>query len=345
MKRTRLRRAGPGIGAIAALGLTLALLLSGCAGEKQVKKQLFALDTLIELTAYGDQAETGLDAAAGYLYEMDATLDIYNESSELSKLNAAGGSEALSPDLLELWEAAEHMYAATDGAFEPSIQPVISLWGFGTETPARPSDAALQTALELVGFSRVERSGSTVTLPEGMEVSFGAIAKGYIAQKMADVLQDSGVESAILSLGGNVQTLGLHPDGSPWQVAVLDPQDTGSAAGVLTVGENISVVTSGGYQRYFEENGITYHHILDPETGCPADSGLLSVTVICADGAAADALSTALFILGEDAALAHRAESEIPYDLVLITQDGRVVVTGNLEFQLESGAYTCEHVD
>ena len=345
MKHMDRHRVVPGKRALAALGLMLALFLSGCAGDAQVKRQLFALDTLIELTAYGDQAEAGLDAATELLFEMDAMLDVYDENSELSQLNAAGGSSALSPALLELWEDAETMYAATGGVFDPSIQPVIALWGFGTENPAQPADADLAAALELVGFSRVERSGSAVRLPEGMQVSFGAIAKGYIGQKMSETLQDAGVESAILSLGGNVQTLGLHPDGSPWQVALLDPKDTGSAAGILTVGAGTAVVTSGGYQRYFEENGMIYHHILDPETGYPADSGLLSVTVVCADGAAADALSTALFILGEDGALRHRAESAISYDLVLITQDGRVVVTGELDFHLEGGAYTYEHVD
>ena len=155
----------------------------------------------------------------------------------------------------------------------------------------------------------------------------------------------NGVTSAVISLGGNVQTLGLRPDGSDWTVAVQDPADTSTYLGTITVGET-AVVTSGSYQRYFEENGVVYHHIIDPATGYPADSGLTSVTVV-ADcdldevdggpgvGTMCDALSTALFVMGEEKALDFWRSGAYDFDLVLVTEDGRVVVTDGIADELE----------
>ncbi|NLF34566.1 MAG: FAD:protein FMN transferase, partial [Clostridiales bacterium] len=167
----------------------------------------------------------------------------------------------------------------------------------------------------------------------GMAIDLGAIAKGAAAAGAADVLRDHGVTSGLLMLGGNITALGHKPDGTPWRVAVRDPADRDSYLCVLSLTDQ-SASTSGGYERYFEEHGVLYHHIIDPSTGYPAECGLLSVTVVSADDTAADALSTALFVLGEEGALSLWRASD-DFEAILIRTDGRVLVTEGLEAVME----------
>ena len=202
-----------------------------------------------------------------------------------------------------------------------------------------------------MGFDKVsinrmsDADTSLVTLPSGTELSFASVAKGCAAKYAAQAMANVGVTSAIISLGGNVQTLGLRPDGSNWNVAVQDPENTNSYVGILSVGET-AVVTSGGYQRYFvASNGTTYQHIIDPSTGRPADTDLLSVTIVCEDGTMADALSTALYVLGESGAKSYYETYGTDFDMVLVTDDGRIVVSGGLTDAFEAyGDRTVEYV-
>ena len=179
--------------------------------------------------------------------------------------------------------------------------------------------------------------GWTVTLLDGAQLDLGGIAKGYAADLLRAQLEKEGVTSATLDLGGDVFVMGRKTDGSDWRIAVKDPADTESYLGVVSAADKF-IVTSGVYERYFEENGVRYHHILDPKTGCPAESGLVSVTVLCENGAWADALSTACFVLGPDGALALRddlADQGTDFELILATDDGRVLYTDGL-----AGAFT-----
>ena len=186
------------------------------------------------------------------------------------------------------------------------------------------------------------------------QIDLGGIAKGYASDRMADIFALNEVEGGLAALGGNVLAYGIKADGSAWRVGVQDPahpEDSNAMVGIVSL-ENAFAVTSGGYQRYFEENGKTYHHIIDPATGYPADSGLTSVTVVapCArqrtgyepgNGTMCDALSTALFVMGEEQALEFRSTYDREFDLVLVTEDGRVVVTAGIAeqfvFNEESG--------
>ncbi len=209
--------------------------------------------------------------------------------------------------------------------------------------------------MKLVNGFSLQQTPEGVALGPGQSIDLGAIAKGYAADKIVQVLQEYEVPRANINLGGNVLAYGTRPGGAPWRVGIQDPKRTdepNAFAGVLEL-EDSFAVTSGGYQRYFEENGKRYHHILDPATGYPADSGLASVTVVadCGEGSGlsgmmCDALSTALFIMGEETALDFRRNwSGLPFELVLITEDGRVVATGGLadRFTLdESSGYTYE---
>ncbi len=331
------------------LALALALALTGCGGKKAEKheKQLFAMDTVMLLTAYGDKGNDALTAATEVINSLAADLDPEKEGSSVAALNAgAGGAVAVSADCLEVLDTALAVGRETGGALDPALYPVIQAWGFTTgeyRVPDRAELDALLAAKDTDGII-LDASAGTVTLPAGMAVSLGAVAKGYAARKAAEAMASAGAEHAILSLGGNVQTLGdTRPDGKSWQVAVTDPKDTGSYVGTLSVGQT-AVVTSGGYQRYFDADGVRYIHILDPATGRPADNDLLSVTVVTADGARADALSTALFVLGAEGALEYCAAHE-DVELVLITEDDRVIVTDGLAdgFTEHGEGYTYEY--
>lgn len=335
--------------------LTLTLLLSaltGCGSKEPEKteKQIFAMDTVMTLTAYGEAAGAALDAAAAEINETARLLDPEQEGSLVWTLNHSGGARTEVPALLyHMLDTAGTVYARSGGALDLSVYPVVRTWGFIDQAYRVPSPDEIAAAMEGVDYAAVtfEQTGDTcfAAVPDGMEISFGSVAKGAMSDAVVDTLRENGVTSAVISLGGNVQTLGLRPDGSDWTVAVQDPHDTGTFLGTIAVGET-AVVTSGSYQRYFEENGMVYHHIIDPATGYPAESGLLSATVVCPDGAMADCLSTAMFVLGEDGALDYW-RTWGGFELLLVTTDGRVVLTDGLRdaFTANGDRYTIVFTD
>lgn len=211
--------------------------------------------------------------------------------------------------------------------FDMTVAPLVALWGITSDAPRVPSQEEIDALLPLVGGEHVHMDDA-VTLDAGCAVDLGGIAKGYASQQVADILRAHGVTSAVVSLGGNVYVCGSKPDGTPWNVGIQDPAGSGYAA-MVSLTDRFAV-TSGGYQRYFEaEDGTVYRHILDPRTGCPADSDLLSVTIISDDGTAADAYSTALYVMGEQEAVSFwRAHGG--FELILITTDGRLLYTPGL---------------
>ena len=314
------------------------------------QRQVFAMDTVMLLTVYGPEGEAALDAAETLLLALEADLDPESETGSIHALNnGAGKSVPLSEDAYNVMSTTMEWWERSGGALDPGLYPLSKAWGFiggDYRVPSRTEIGALLAVKDTAGITLDEKTHSAA-LPKGMEVGLGAVAKGYAAQAVCDLWAEMGVTSAVLSLGGNVQTLGASkPNGKPWKVAVTDPHDTGAYLGVLSVGQT-AAVTSGGYQRFFEEDGVTYIHILDPETGCPVTEGdLISVTVVTEDGAAADALSTALFVMGKDAALAFCREQE-GVELVLVTADNEVIVTPGLRdaFSGEISGYTYEYLD
>ena len=337
--------------------LAIVVMLTGCAANQtvgtpddavKVQRQVFAMDTVMFLTAYGPDAEEALDTAAELIYSLEADLDPENETGSVHALNAgAGASVAVSQDSINIMSTYMSLWERTDGALDPGLYPLIRAWGFTTGDYRVPEQGEIDGLLASkdTGGITWNEGAETAAVPAGMAVSFGAVAKGYTAQQVLDAMAEVGVECAILSLGGNVQTLGdTKPDGSQWQVAVTDPHDTGSYVGMLSIGQ-AAVVTSGGYQRYFERDGRTYIHIIDPATGYPVENDLLSVTVVTDDGATADGLSTALFVMGLQGALDYY-ETESGFELVLITTDDRVIVTPGLKESFTEGGdgYTYEYL-
>lgn len=328
--------------------LALLLLLTACGG-KSAQQQFFAMDTVMSITAYGDEAEEAVPAAVAKVNALEALLSRTRADSEVSALNAAApGTVPISGDTARVLSLAVEWSEKTGGAFDVTVAPVSAAWGFGGGEEHRvPAREELEELLTLVDSGALTVSGNTAALEKaGMEIDLGGIAKGYASGQAEQVLRERGVESALLDLGHNITVIGGKPDGSAWRVAVQDPRDSSGAVGVLSL-RDTSAVTSGGYQRYFEQDGVVYHHIIDPRTGYPADSGLLSATVVCADAGLADLLSTATFVLGEKDALAlWRAEGG--FELVLVTEDGRVVVTEGLSGQFtpdDSAGYTVEYAE
>ena len=308
------------------LACLTALALTACGTEKPQEISLFAMDTYMTLAAYGDNADEALTAASREINRLEATLSRTIDTSDVSRLNA-GEAVEVQPETRALLERALTLSDETGGTFDMTVAPLVALWGITSDAPRVPSQDEIDALLPLVGGEHVHMDDA-VTLDTGCAVDLGGIAKGYASQQVADILRAHGVTSAVVSLGGNVYVCGSKPDGTPWNVGVQDPAASGYAA-IVALTDRFAV-TSGGYQRYFEAaDGTVYRHILDPRTGRPADSDLLSVTIISDDGTAADAYSTALYVMGEQEAVSFwRAHGG--FELILITADGRLLYTPGL---------------
>lgn len=318
--------------------LCLLLCLTGCS-EPKVTKQIFAMDTFMELTAYGKNAEPALGGVINTINQYSLELDPEVESSAVYALNHADGSAVtLDPVIADMLTTAKQVWEQTGGALDLTVYPIVKAWGFIDSAHTVPAAEEIDVLKSVPCFEAVDIDIHTVTMPAGAEISFGAVAKGALAERSKLILRDYGIESAFLSLGGNVQTVGLKPDGSKWRIGVQDPKNLSGYLGIVSIGE-LAAVTSGSYQRYFEQDGRLYHHIIDPSTAAPAESGLVSVTILCDSGTMADCLSTSMFILGEQAAIDYRSTYG-GFDMILVTEDDRVVVCGDVEFEESSDAYT-----
>ena len=309
--------------------LSAAFLLTGCSGAPAQEPEtatFFAMDTAMDFTVYGDAAL--LDEAETLIGSLEEQVSVTDEHSDIYAIDHTG-SGSLSGNAAELMEQALELCRRTGGALDISVYPIVRAWGFTTGSYQVPDEETIQSLLPLVDYTQIQYDAATgvVTLPEGMEIDLGSVAKGYAGQLAAQMLREHGVQSALLNLGGNVQTVGAKPDGSPWQIGIKDPQGE-DAMMVLSV-EDQAVVTSGGYERYFEQDGQTYWHIMDPFTGRPADSGLLSVTIVGDEGVVCDGLSTALFVMGLEKAADLWAQSG-DFEAVFVTASGEVYITEGL---------------
>ena len=307
-------------------------LLSGCA-ERTADATFFAMDTVMSVRVWGADASDACATAQQTVQALERELSVTEEDSVLARLNAAG-SGTLPGDALTLLRSALDLSARTGGALDPTLYPVVRLWGFTTGGYRVPADEEIARALARVGAEHVLIDGDTVTLTGGAMLDFGAVAKGFAAQECADALSAAGATAALLSFGGNVQTVGSKPDGTPWRIGIAAPDGSGTAA-TLSLAGSYAVVTSGGYQRYFEENGVRYCHIFDPASGAPAQSGLASVTIVARDGLLADGLSTALYVMGLDAAAEFWRDSD-DFEAVFITDDGGIFCTAGLSGCIEA---------
>lgn len=332
-----------------ALILALFLLLSGCtssvqspAEEESVlseSRNLNTMDTIMKLTVYGKNRKAALDAGEAEILRLNDLLSIGNPESEVCKLNK-NGSGILSSDTKALVEGALSLYDSTNGAFDITVYPLTDLWGFPTKDYRVPSQDEIDALLPFIGAGKIRYNPTIAELVLGdkQSIDLGGIAKGYTSQRLMEIFKDNGVTSAIVSLGGNVQCLGRKPDGSPWRVGIQDPwkQNSGIAAVVQVIDE--AVITSGGYERYFQdpETGHIYRHILDTKTGYPAESGLASVSIVSANGTLADGLSTALYVMGLERAGEYWKNHSDEFQVIFISDDGTLTVSEGLAGRIQS---------
>ncbi|MDR3085549.1 MAG: FAD:protein FMN transferase [Christensenellaceae bacterium] len=309
---------------------TLLLPLAACAAQKPASAEGFAFDTILRVSIYGASGEADPESLAqGALRvadELEPLLSAQRSGAEIKEANERREG-VLSEETAALLRDALRLCDESDGAFDPRLGALSALWDFKAALPSLPEQLQIETLLQEAQSAKIDLTGMRLTLGgESMKIDLGGIAKGYAADKMRAWLLEHGASSALLDLGGSIATIGKRPGGGPWRIAVASPFASGEIAGVLSVEEGF-VSTSSGAQRGFTLESKRYHHILDPKTGWPAQSGLASVTVIAQNGVLADALSTAFFVLGEERSLELLRERFAGAELLFIREDGSVFCT------------------
>lgn len=322
------------------LSLALALIfsLAGCQTAPARTKQSatgFYFDTVIVMTVYWQDAAP-LDAAMERCAYYEGLLSKTVEGSDVWNINHAGGERVqVSEDTRDILEKALDYAKRSDGKFDITIAPCVALWDFTDLANAKlPDPAALAAAAALVDYTLVDVNDDGVKLGPGQTIDLGAIAKGYIADRISDFLKEQGVESGLLNFGGNVQTIGDKPDGTPWNVGVQDPRSTqGESIAAVPVTDG-AVVTSGIYERGFDLDGVRYHHLLDSATGMPIQNDLAGVSIFVDDSFDGDALSTTLFAMGEQDGLALVKELD-GVEAMFITRGDKISYSPGLEGKIK----------
>jgi len=326
--------------------LSLSMLLTGCAsnpaapsqqeGRPSVKLEeyvsyVYAMDTVMTLKAYSEtDINQTLAAISGAIGDLEKKVSVTDENSEIYRANVTSGAPVpLSEKSEEIVTRALELCKSTWGILDISIYPMVREWGFTTGDYKVPKYNDLIAILKKVDYSKISVENSSLMLAPGQQIDLGSVTKGYVGDMAAEMLKESGVTSAVLDLGGNGRLVGRNTNGNLWRVGIQDPLDTTKYFGILSV-EDKSVVTSGGYNRYFEEGGKTYWHIIDPRTGYPADNGVISATIVGEDGLMCDGLSTATFIMGVNDAFDYWRKNG-GFDMLLVTKHGHIYMTPGLE--------------
>lgn len=281
---------------IIALIIIILVILSYLRETGEVTQTSFALNTTIYITAKGKNAKTITQQAIQRVNEIEKHITAYSQTSDLSK-------GVLSDDAKKVVERGLYFGKKSDGYFDITIKPLVDLWGVTTPTPKVPSNDEIEKALSLVDYTKTSINGDKLIISEGMSIDLGGIGKGYAADEAAKVLRENGITDGIVDLGGDIVVLGKK------RIGIQNPLSgqTGDYMAVIEIKDS-SIVTSGSYERNFKEGGKTYHHILNPKTGRPSESGLLSATVISENSQDADAIATIIYILGADEGLSFANE-------------------------------------
>lgn len=315
------------LGVLAACSLIL-LLLKGKT-RTPVSRTAFALDTICTITLHewdGDANEI-LDDAFDICADYEKMLSTTISESDIYRINHSNGKTvAVSRETATIISDALEYCRLSDGAFDITILPLKKLWNFGSDSAAIPTPEAIIKTLGFVDYTKISIDGCNITLPKGMGIDLGAIAKGYITDRVAEYLKNQNVTSAVIDFGGNVYALGSKPDGSNWKIGIQKPFADNSEQSKVVEVSNSSVVTSGVYQRYFEQDGNIYHHIINAKNGIPCDTGLYSVTIIAESSEKCDALSTVCMLLGYEKSAVLLSEMT-DVQAIFITSDYKIIST------------------
>lgn len=322
--------------------LSIFLLLSGCSDNKEIEpisRNQFLLGTIVNVTIYDKTSDEVFDQVFDRIKEIEERMSINMENSEVINVNNKSGIDfaSVSDDTFYVIKTSKHYSELSEGNFDTSVGPLVKLWKIGSPDARIPSDDEINHVLPLINYKNVELNPDEkkVMLKEkDMIIDLGGIAKGYAADEIGKILKDHGIEHAIVNLGGNVSTLGAKPGKEYWSIGIQNPfEPRGAHLGIVQV-KNKSVVTSGIYERFFEEEGVRYHHILSPYTGYPIDNSLASVSIVADRSIDADALSTVSFSLGVEKGLA-LIESLAGIDAIFITKDHGVYISSGLKENLK----------
>lgn len=328
------------------IAIILALALSACAKQPPAEYSAteFVLGTVCSLRIVQGGSQAALDSAFARLRELEAELTVNKEGSQIDAVNAAAGvvPVKVGPDAIAIIKKGLYYAGLSDGAFDPSVGPLVKLWGIGSDHARKPSEAEIAAAVKSIGWKDIvldEKAGTVFLRRKGMALDLGSATKGYAADEVARILKAAGVKSAVIDLGGNVLVIGKKPDGKPWRVGLQDPDlERGNYIGIATL-DDMTMVTSGVYERFFEEGGVRYHHILDTKTGYPVQNGLTSVTIITKKSFDADGVTTMLFALGREKGM--ELARKLGIEVVMLDSGHRVYMTPGVPrlFQITNEDY------
>lgn len=319
------------------LCIFLPSIFVGCnsKSEEPVSRETYLMGTIINIKAYGKNADKAVQASVDKISDIENKMSLNISTSEINKINKNAGIAPVkvSKNTFDVVKASLIYSEKTKGSFDITVEPLVSLWGIGTDKARIPSKDEISNALSLINYKDVvinEKESTIMLKRKGQAIDLGAIAKGYTADELKKVLLNYNVSSAFLNLGGNVYVLGNKPDKTPWKIGVQNPlEPRGDYLGIVSVSDK-SVVTSGNYERFFERNGKRYHHIFDTKTGYPAEKGLISVSIISDKSIDGDALSTSVYTLGLDEGK-KLIESLKDVEAVFVTNDKKVYTTSGLK--------------
>ncbi len=299
-----------------------------------------AMGTVMTHKAFGRYAEESLADVCMEIERIEEQLSRFAPNSDISRINYSAGvkSEKVSPETGEVLSKAVEFSRHFQGCFDVTLEPLVALWNSGKDSFTPPDESSIRQALTLVNYRDIILDPWKMTAGlknVGQSIDLGGIGKGYAGDRVLEIFRGFGVTSAYSNLGGNVVSLGTKPDGSPWRIGIQHPRQEERLIGVVSVAGQ-SVVTSGDYQRYaVGHNGKRYHHILNPLTGYPAESGLVSVTIIAEKSMAADALSTAVFVAGMDKGL-ELLKNYPQVEAVLVDSKIEVFITRGLKDRFQT---------
>ncbi len=325
------------------LFMTTILLIAGCKAsdgkaEESLSRTSLEIGTVVTITLYDTSDETIMDGVFDILRQIDNEFSLTSESSLIQDINenAAKGPVPINEDIKEVIETSLRYSELSNGVFDISVEPLVSLWGIGTEAPKLPSQDEIDEAISKIDYRNITLEDGSISFESpDTKLDLGAIAKGYAADKIVKYLKDQNIERAIINLGGNVYALGHKSEDSDWRIGIQDPNaDRGGIVGSLAV-SNKSVVTSGLYERYFEKDGVRYHHILNANNGYPIENELLGVSILSDKSIDGDALSTITFILGLEEGIDFIENIE-GIEAIFITKDSDIYLTSGIkdEFKL-----------
>lgn len=322
---------------LAAAVFFMIILISGCAGNKSktISKTALKLDTVVTITLYGSSNPEIIDSAFREIDRLEALMDINNSASDIYRLaKNAGEWVTISEETAEVLRMAGEFYILSGGYFDITAAPLVELWNVNGGG-YRPTENEICAAVALIDGSALEVDGNSARLVRsGMKADLGGIAKGYIADKVKEHLVSLGVEHAVIDLGGNIVLIGSKPDGSKYSVGVKDPLNKDGELLCVVEGCDETMVSSGIYERYFEQDGKRYHHIIDPFTGVPSESDLAGVTVISKNSAHADALSTTCLLIGSEAAI-NLVENIADTEAIFVSRSGEIYKTTGIDERIK----------